>query len=197
MAVIYLIRHAQTVDNLSKKFSGYTNCDLSDYGYSQVEKLSDITKTLSIDKLYSSPLDRAIITANSFEKDIIKCDNLKEMNFGEFEKLTLEEIEILKPSEINKLFSEGFEYCFPNGESLISFHERVKNCFYNIINENKDQKIAIVAHSGTIRCILSELIGKSYKYHWNFLIDNCSLTKVTYMDDFGVINYLNDTNHLR
>ena len=197
MAVIYLIRHAQTVDNLSKKFSGYTDCKLSRLGYSQIEKLSIAIKNINVDKIYTSPLERARLTSKAFDKEALDCSGLREMNFGDFEEMTFQEIQYLNPIETSKLFSEGYEYKFPRGESLVAFHERVKCCFYNIINESVDNEIAIVAHSGTIRCILSELIGKSYEYHWNFQVDNCSITKVTYTEGFGVINYLNDTSHLR
>lgn len=197
MAVVYLIRHAQTVDNLSKRFSGYTDCKLSDMGYLQIRKLSLITRNINVNKIYTSPLERAILTSKAFDKEATNCNGLKEMNFGEFEEMKLEDIQDLNPIETSKLFSEGFEYKFPNGESLITFHKRVKNAFYKIVNESIDEDIAIVAHSGTIRCILSELVGKSHEYHWNFQVDNCSITKITYTDGFGVINYLNDTSHLR
>ena len=197
MAVIYLIRHAQTVDNLSKKFSGYTDCKISDFGFLQLEKLSDKMKNIKVDYVYSSPLERATLTGNSFSNNLITCDNLIEMNFGDFEGLTLDEIKDKNPEEVSKLLKHGFEYKFPNGESLIDFHDRVKACFYDIVSQNHDNRIAIVSHSGTIRCILSEIIGESYKYHWNFQIDNCSISKITYDEGFGVINYMNDTNHLR
>ncbi len=197
MAVIYLIRHAQTVDNVSKKFSGYTDCDLSRFGLEQIEKLSIKLKGIEFDEVYSSPLKRALLTGKSFSDNIMTCNGLIEMNFGDFEGMTLEEIKQKNPNEISKLFSKGFEYRFPNGESLIDFHDRVKACFYDIASNNINKQVAIVAHSGTIRCILSEVVGESYKFHWNFQVDNCSISKITYKENFGVLNYINDTNHLR
>lgn len=114
-------------------------------------------------------LERATLTGNSFSNNLITCDNLIEMNFGDFEGLTLEEIKDKNPEEVSKLFKHGFEYKFPNGESLMIFTIELKLVFM-ILSQNHDNRIAIVSHSGTIRCILSEIIGESYKYHWNFQI---------------------------
>ena len=49
-------------------------------------------KNIKVDYVYSSPLERATLTGNSFSNNLITCDNLIEMNFGDFEGLTLEEI---------------------------------------------------------------------------------------------------------
>ncbi len=197
MAVIYLIRHAQTVDNLGQKFSGHTDCKISDFGFKQLNNLSKKMKDIQLDGVYSSPLERAILTGRSFSENLIVHRGLIEMNFGDFETLTFEEIKRNNPEEVSKLINDGFEYRFPNGESLIDFHNRVKSCFYEILFQNEKKTIAIVAHCGTVRCILSEIIGETHKYHWNFQIDNCSISKITYDENFGIINYTNDTNHLR
>lgn len=197
MPVIYLIRHANTIANQSRRFSGHLDSELSELGLEQVRKLAEFMKDLPVEKVYASPMKRTITTAEAISDNIQLIESLKEMNFGRLEGLTLEEIKTQYRKEHDRLFSMGSEYLFPKGESIISFHERVKTGLYNILNESNENVFAIVAHSGTIRCILSELIGQTYEYHWNFQIDNCSITKVTYDNSFAVINYLNSLQHLR
>lgn len=196
MPVIYLIRHANTVANQNMRFLGHMDSELSELGVEQVKKLAEFMKDHPVEKVYASPKKRAITTAGALSDNIKLEDSLTEMNFGLLEGHTLEEIKVQYKKEYDRLFSMGSEYLFPKGESIISFHERVKNGLYNILNSSDEKVFAIVAHSGTIRCILSELLGQTYEYHWNFQIDNCSITKITYDNSFMVINYLNSLQHL-
>ena len=48
----------------------------------------------------------------------------------------------------------------------------------NIINNNENSTILICSHGGTIRNIISYLLSGDYKYHWNFKIDNGSITEI-------------------
>lgn len=197
MPVIYLIRHANTVANQCMRFSGHLDSDISELGLEQIRKLGIFMKDYPVEKVYASPMKRTIATAQAISDNIQLEESLKEMNFGKLEGLTLEEIKSQYKKEHDRLFSMGSEYLFPRGESIISFHERVKTGLYNILTKSDEKVFAIVAHSGTIRCILSELIGQTYEYHWNFQIDNCSISKITYDNSFAVINYLNSLQHLR
>ena len=55
---------------------------------------------------------------------------------------------------------------------------RVKKEINNIINNNENSTILICSHGGTIRNIISYLLSGDYKYHWNFKIDNGSITEI-------------------
>ena len=196
--VIYLIRHGETVDNSEKKFCGYTDSFLSDTGKSQIKKLSDRLKGYSFDKIYSSPLQRALITAKEIQKDIILEDGFKEINFGDFEGKTLNEIKKSSVLEYEKFIYQDSNYRFPNGESIYDFSKRIQKTLENIItSSSEDDNIALVSHSGVIREIISYLISKDDSLKWSFQIDNCSITKITYKENFATINYLNLTEHLR
>ncbi|WP_331722140.1 histidine phosphatase family protein [Alkalithermobacter thermoalcaliphilus] len=80
---------------------------------------------------------------------------------------------------------------------LKQFHERVANCIDQIIKKSDGKTVLICTHSGVIRSIISHLISKTYNYHWNFKIDNCSISMLEIQDDFAVIHTLNNTSHLK
>ncbi|WP_343009275.1 histidine phosphatase family protein, partial [Blautia obeum] len=82
------------------------------------------------------------------------------------------------------------------GESLIDSYERVVFELSDIIKKHKDDTILICSHAGTIRNIISYLIGKTYEYHWNFRIDNASVSIIDIIDGFPVIQTLNNTSYL-
>ncbi|MEJ8554104.1 histidine phosphatase family protein [Tepidibacter sp. Z1-5] len=201
MIKFIFIRHGLTLDNESMKLSGFIDSELSDKGKKQAKQTSIRLKDEKIDFIYSSPLKRAIDTAKEISQinnvDINILDELKEMNFGDFEGLTFKDIESNYKEEYERLKNKSFEYNFPNGENMIGFHGRISNKIDDIIKEQDDKTVLIVSHAGVIRACLSHLITKDHTYHWNFKIDNCSITIVEVVDNFSVIHNLNNTEHLR
>ena len=99
------------------------------------------------------------------------------------------------PKEFQDMIEKGYEYKYPNGESLIDSYNRVCIELDNIISNN-DRTILICSHGGTIRNIITYLISNSYKYHWNFKIDNGSVTILEVQDGFTVITAMNNTSFI-
>ena len=61
---LFIIRHGQTTWNKENLFQGQSNIPLNSNGISQAENLATSLKDKKIDIIYSSPLDRAVQTAN-------------------------------------------------------------------------------------------------------------------------------------
>ncbi|MGL5754424.1 MAG: histidine phosphatase family protein [Paraclostridium sp.] len=200
MPRIILVRHATTNDNIKGNLSGHIDSELSDLGKKQILKLTKFLESENIDCIYTTTSTRTKQTildiANSRNIKILEKENLKEISFGDFEGISFEVIKSKYPNEFEKLIKEGFEYKYPNGESLIDSYKRVCNELDDIMIENKENTILICAHAGTIRNIISYLIGKTYEYHWNFKIDNASVSIIDIVDEFPVIQTLNNTAYL-
>ncbi len=198
MTRLILVRHASTTDNHNKRLSGHIDSMVSESGKIQIERLTEYLKDFSINKIYTTTSRRTKDTVEILAKikslNIIEKESLKEINFGEFEGLTFEEIESNYYEEFQSIIEKGYEYKYPNGESLIDSYNRVVNEIKNILKLDKDKNILICSHGGTIRNIITYLISNSYKYHWNFKIDNASVTIIDIEDGFSVINTLNNTN---
>ena len=125
-------------------------------------------------------------------------DKYEIISFGDFEGKDFKEIQKDYPDEFNKMIEEGYEYTYPNGESLVDCFERVSKETQFILDESdEDETILICAHAGTIRNILTYLISNSFEYHWNFKIDNASISIVEIDNGFAVINKLNETSFLK
>ena len=199
MIKLILVRHGRTNCNESGVLSGLTDSILSEKGKEQSIKLVQYLKNENINRIYTTPFSRTRETV----KKLAEIKNIKieeksqfnEINFGDFEGLSFKEIEKKYPEEIEKMMNEGFEYKYPNGESLIDSFNRVKNEVDRIINDDKNLTVLICSHGGTIRNIISYLLCGNYKYHWNFRIDNCSITEIEVDNNFAVINKLNDKTY--
>ncbi len=199
MIKLILVRHGTTICNEGGAFSGFTDSILSEKGKEQANKLAQYLKDENIDRIYTTPFSRTKETVRKLAKikniQIEERSQLNEINFGDFEGLSFKGIEKEYPEEIEKMINEGFEYKYPNGESLVDTFMRVKSEMKRIINDNKNSTVLICSHGGTIRNIISYLLCDDYKYHWNFRIDNCSITEIEVDNNFAVINKLNDKTY--
>ena len=200
MVKLILVRHALTVDNQKSRLSGHIDSSISEEGKEQIDKITNYLKDFGIDKIYTTTSSRTKDTVKKLSElksiEIIEKESLKEISFGDFEGLTFDEIKDKYPKEFQDMIEKGYEYKYPNGESLIDSYNRVCIELDNIISNNDDRTILICSHGGTIRNIITYLISNSYKYHWNFKIDNGSVTILEVQDGFTVITAMNNTSFI-
>ena len=200
MVKLILVRHALTVDNQKSRLSGHIDSSISEEGKEQIDKITNYLKVFDIDKIYTTTSSRTKDTVKKLSElksiEIIEKESLKEISFGDFEGLTFDEIKDKYPKEFQDMIEKGYEYKYPNGESLIDSYNRVCIELDNIISNNDDRTILICSHGGTIRNIITYLISNSYKYHWNFKIDNGSVTILEVQDGFTVITAMNNTSFI-
>ncbi|MDK2587375.1 histidine phosphatase family protein [Romboutsia sedimentorum] len=200
MTKLILVRHALTTDNQDNKLSGHIDSVVSEIGKKQIDKLTTYLEKVDIDKIYTTTSSRTKDTvqkiANLKKINIIQKEALKEISFGDFEGITFEKIKKNHPKEFQDMIDKGYEYKYPNGESLIDSYKRVANEISEIIIDNKDKTILICSHGGTIRNIITYLISNSYEYHWNFKIDNASVTILEVENGFTVVNTMNNTSFI-
>ncbi len=197
-----LIRHGETDHNLENRMSGWTEASLSDHGREQAQILGHRLRNVPIKRVITSGMQRASETAalafpayvNRQAPEVM--EGLKEMHFGAMEGLTMDEIQHSFPRDFALMMEKKGRYVFPQGESLRSFHQRIHRAAARLTRDPAPGLTAVVAHSGTIRCLLAGWIARDWRSHWRFRVDHCSLTLVTFFDGFPVLHTCNDTTHL-
>ncbi|NLK94555.1 MAG: histidine phosphatase family protein [Clostridiales bacterium] len=200
MTVIYLTRHGSTKWNLEKRLQGQKDSELTEEGIKQAEALRNRLKNIDIDVIYSSPIKRAFRTATIAKgnKDIelIPCEELKELNFGEYEGFTEEELlNEGKGSEVSRIFSGEMDVRLPKGETLRELSKRVGEFIDNLLIKDEGKKILIVTHGAALKAILRH-IQKTDEYP-NFIMGQTTLTKINYINGVAEIEYINDGSHLK
>ncbi len=179
---LIIIRHGETEENRKGCFLGVTDALLNENGltqaYSAAEKLSDI----KLDKIYTSPLKRAAMTASIIGEKlacnrIYTDDSLMERNFGKWDGLTADEIQNRYPDDY-KVWLNDCDYCIDGAESSDSVSKRVKGFINSLINQNSPAAAAVVTHLGCIRYMLAFLLGLPDEASWRFKVDNGSITRI-------------------
>lgn len=155
---IHLIRHGMTQGNIEGKYIGITESPLAKEGIDMLMDMYEKFKYPHVDKVYSSPLGRCIETAHLLfpQAKITTVDNISEVNFGEFEGFSAEE---LKNNEnFQKWAADGFVGSPPNGESGDAFLRRSLEGFNQIV-ENMMRghtfEAAVVTHGSVIMNIMA------------------------------------------
>ncbi len=151
---IILIRHGQTEDNADRIFST-KDTKLTEKGREQIKNTKKIVDTLSFDKVYVSPLYRAIETMEILGLEGEKEERIKEVDFGLFEGNSYEALKEKFPEEVKQWDENYINYVTPEGgESIKLAYERVTSFLEEI--SKKDEDVVLVCHDGgVIRIALS------------------------------------------
>lgn len=200
MIRLFFIRHGQTVWNHSGRYQGITDVPLSDFGRRQAQSLVPYFDKVEVDAVYASDLSRARDTAFPLAKskglDMQVISALREIDFGDWEGLTYEEITARWPGAIEHMYSHPDTLKIQNGESFANVQERSYAALRKILAERDGQTIAVISHGGTIRCLLCALLGLDLHLAWNFKQDNTNVTEVHYYGQRNLLALLNDTHHV-
>lgn len=198
---LYFVRHGQTPANVQHRFAGATDVPLDELGRKQAGQVASRFQYIEIDQIVSSPLQRAHYTARQIGAITghtpLLMDGLREMNFGDAEMLTLNEIAEtfahLMPA-MGDLRDTTMQW--PNGESRIGFHQRVLDSVNSILHDYADQRVAVVCHGGVIASVLSHLEDGPRNDFVRYSIANCSITHMSVTPDETIIHAWNDYSHL-
>ncbi|MBP3596120.1 MAG: histidine phosphatase family protein [Clostridia bacterium] len=163
---IIIVRHAECFGNIENKLSGITDFELTLTGMVQIKKLASRLEDEKIEKIYSSPLKRAKKTANGIAEklnitNIIENENLIEINYGECDGMTWEEIDDKYP-KIRGEWKEKNHYPIgiPGQEPYADLQKRITNEIIKLANENLGKTICIVSHGiaiGSFMCYVHGL----------------------------------------
>ena len=159
---LLVIRHGQSEADILKVIEGRANFNLTELGHKQADAMAKWVKdNYSINKIYSSPLNRAKQTGEYISKitgiEIIFDDDLMEWNNGLIAGLSLEEANNKYPEPKKYPHTRIYEQ-----ESLIDFRMRAETALSKIVNENKeDNTIVIVSHGGMINMLFKSFLESS------------------------------------
>lgn len=159
--LLYFIRHGESLFNAQRRIQGQSDVALSSMGLRQAAALAPVFESREIDAIYSSPLRRAMQTAEPLAAvlnlTIRTDDRLKEINAGEFQGLEWPEIERKWPEAAKHWKEQTPDYVIPGGESRRAVAERGRAVFEAILAAGHRQVI-VVAHGGVLSGAIRSLL---------------------------------------
>ena len=192
---IYLVRHGETELNQKKCYYGHMDVGLSEKGVKQAKAIGAFFQNRSFDVVVSSPLIRAVKTAEYIlggrEQKIVVDERLSEQNFGIFEGFTYEQLLERYPDEFQSWNQDFSGYRRPGGESFSDVRDRIDNYLKELIG--RDGTMLLVAHKGTLGHFLASSLGLPLEGYWNFVFEQGSYSCIDYEDGYAIIRKLNQS----
>ena len=181
MIKLILIRHPETDWNKQKRYMGSADIPLNNKGKKQARIIAGYFKNKDISVIYSSKLKRTLETAELIAKPHnlkVKEDRrLNEINFGEWEGMTFEQIKKKHPGLAREYLLKPQNIKIPGGESFKEFKNRVSASLEEIL-AHEEGNVAIVAHGGVNRVIICELLKIPFSRLWQIKQDNGAINKI-------------------
>ena len=161
---IFLVRHGQVASNREMRYVGTRDEALTDFGREQARSVGEALATLAIEAVISSPLQRALWTAQQVAAgrglEVRVDDRLKEQSFGVWDGLSRDEVMARDP-EILVEWEKRDDVEPPGGESQIAMQKRVLTLVEEELEATADldgdepRSVAFVSHVGPIKAVLS------------------------------------------
>lgn len=190
MINLCLVRHGHTIWSDTGGVAGRTDIDLSDQGRAAV---SAFARTVQPDREFThwfcSPLKRTQETSEIL-RSIIATPNLSalpevqlderlvELDFGEWEGLTWNEVHENMPDLLSNWGEDWVNRSPPNGETFNEQNARCQswlNDWLENVNDTSGASAMVVAHGGTIRALVCQCLGWDLRDAMTFNVDPSSL----------------------
>jgi broad specificity phosphatase PhoE len=199
---ILLVRHGESVWNKEQRIQGRKDPGLSEKGRRQASALARRLKKEDIEVIYTSGLKRCVQTAGIIAKAtgtaVEIYPGIEEIILGDWQGKTVEEVKEIYPKVYEAWLKAPSRAAIPGWEGITRFTRRVDGAFKSILNGNPASCICVVTHLGVIAAYLSRTLDTDFDLLFKTIrMDNCGISKISHKDGRPVIQFINDTRHLK
>ena len=189
MPLLLLIRHGENEFIKTGKMAGHIpDVHLNERGKQQAAELGETLKDVPFAAIYSSPLERAIETAEPIAQgrglQIQVRQGLIESNVGEWQGSEMKNLR--KLPEWKMVQNQPSRFRFPGGESFQEMQTRLVTEMEAIVKSHQPEDIvALVFHSDPIKLVVAYYLGMPLDNFQRISIDTASVT-ILYVSPVGV-----------
>ena len=201
---LVLLRHGETPMSIERRFSGTDDPELTPRGLAQAaaaaERIALLSATVRITAVYSSPLRRALATAEAaaglLGLPVIVQKRLRETDFGHWDGYSLAEVRDRWPAELDAWLASS-RVAPPGGESFDETLLRVRRARGEIVAAHPGAVVLVVSHVTPIKTLLRLALDGGPQMLYRLHLDLTSVSIIDwYADGPAVVRLMNDTSHL-
>ena len=196
-----MVRHGATILSAEDRFAGATNVPLSEEGREQTRRLAERLSAEKIAAVFASPMGRTIETAHILAEPhglkVQERDGFREISHGHWEQMTRREVEERFPEEASEWEKDPYTFAPKDGESGLAVTARALPALLELVRQHPGETLLIVSHKGTIRLLLSSLLGfDPRRYRDNLDQNPAALNIVDFRNPTQArLTLFNDTSH--
>lgn len=181
--ILHVIRHGETDYNIHLRYAGSTDVPLNNKGIKQAEDIAKILAEIKFDVIVSSPLKRALKTAQIIKQfhnntPLIIMNEFAERCVGVYEGLTREEAQSNYPDLWSRQCTSKLDDAPTNGETINQVDTRISIGIDKLKEQYADNTVLLVCHGFVSRAINRQIDNISFDKMHNFTLENCQI--VTY-----------------
>jgi probable phosphoglycerate mutase len=184
MTTCLLIRHGQHTMGTDAIMGRRVGVHLSEEGRLEAERLAGSLATVRLARLYSSPLERTLETAEILGKrlnlEVSITEEIQELDFGEWAGRSFEE---LKPDEAWNRFNRyrsGTQA--PSGEWMLEAQGRVVKFLFALQERHAGGSVALVSHADVIKSAIAYFLGTPLDLFHRIEISPASVSAIQLAD---------------
>ena len=201
MTRIVLVRHGRTEWNKGQIFRGTADIPLDEQGRKEAACARDWLVAETFHAAYSSPLSRAVETAEIILEPhglpVLKHEGLTDLNYGEWQGKPNEEVKREYPGLSRQWRTAPHTVVFPEGEGLGAVRKRALAMVQEVVAENPGRTVLLAAHRVVNKVLIAALLGLDDSHFWEIGQDTAALNEFVYQDGKWICRLVNDTCHLR
>lgn len=172
---LLLVRHGRTAANAARQIAGALDVPLDEVGREQARALAARWPYGPVGAVFSSPLARAVETAQLLGAEPVRLGDLRELHQGELEGLPAEEARA-RFGEVFAAFARDPVRCrLPGGESLGECRDRALAALQRIAATRSDATVLVVTHQMVIAGVSCTIAGEGLEHWRDFAVVNCGV----------------------
>ena len=194
MTTFFLIRHA-SCNGLGQKLWGRSpGVCLNEEGRLQAQRLAEEFNGIKLQALYSSPLERAVETAETLARsmnlEVKKNDALNEINYGDWTDKTFD---ILSTDERWRRYNaRRSTTIIPGGESFLNVQNRIVKELDVLSHQHANARVALVSHADVIRAAVTYFTATPIDMIERIEISPCSVSVLALDEESATLLTINN-----
>ncbi len=200
MTEIILARHGETEWNVAEIFRGRIDIGLNATGIKQAELLAEYLSGRKVEVVYSSPLGRALRTAEMVAKhhrlEVEITFGLNDLDFGKWQGLSQQAVK----DKYQELYAEWInaphQVEIPGAESLDDVRQRAIGVVDQVI-AGHEGTVVLVSHRVVNKVLICALLGLDNSHFWSIKQDTCGITTFTYENGRFILSEHNNVSFLK
>jgi probable phosphoglycerate mutase len=196
--VLLVVRHALN-DWVGDRLAGWTpDVHLNDKGRAQAEALAQRLADKPISAIYSSPLERAVetaqIIASPHNLEVQIREGVSEVRYGEWTGQSLKELAKEDAWRVVQFYPSGAR--FPGGEAIREMQARTVAELDAIVAAHPSETVLVVSHADVIKAALAHYAGLHLDLFQRLVVSPASLSVVAFTSMGPRLICLNDAAHV-
>jgi broad specificity phosphatase PhoE len=188
--VLILVRHGRTAINAAGLLQGRIDEPLDDVGQQQAKAIAAALDP--VDRVVSSPLRRAVQTADELGLPVEIDPRWAELDYGSYDGKPVSEI----GAAVWERWRSDATFRPPGGESLEEMVARVEPACLELLDAARDADVVVVSHVSPIKAVLAWVLGAGPEVAWRSHLDQGSITRISPSSRGWVLRSFNETMHL-